>query len=136
MWHSLKEYFDTLEQRPLERLAFIVGSLLILWMIEGAIPLLPLKYKKNKARHAGVNLFFTLLHLIIHTGFGVLIVLLSDWASKEKFGIVYWLNASVLGSIIISALVLDFFGGWLSHFVEQRLLYSGVCILFIMQIIM
>ena len=52
MWDSLQEYFNTLEQRPLERLAFIVGSLLILWMIEGAIPLLSLKYKKNKTRHA------------------------------------------------------------------------------------
>ena len=58
MWESLVEYFNTLEQRPLERLAFIVGSLLILWMIEGAIPLLPLKYKKNKTRHAAVNLVF------------------------------------------------------------------------------
>ena len=42
MWDSLLNYFSTLEQRPIERLAFIVGSLLILWMIEGAIPLLPL----------------------------------------------------------------------------------------------
>lgn len=121
MWESLVEYFDTLEQRPLERLAFIVGSLLILWMIEGAIPLLPLKYKKNKARHAAVNLFFTLIHIIIHTGFGVLIVLLSDWAAKEKFGLVYWFNASVVATIIISALLLDFFGAWLSHFIEHKI---------------
>jgi hypothetical protein len=46
MWQSLLKYFNTLEERPIERLAFIVGSLLILWIIEGAIPLLPLKYKK------------------------------------------------------------------------------------------
>src|SRR5215204_6343986 len=115
MWASLQEYFNTLEQRPLERLAFIVGSLLILWMIEGAIPLLSLKYKKNKTRHAAINLFFTVIHLVIHTGFGVLIVFLSDWATTEKFGLVYWLNSSIVASIIISALLLDFFGGWLSH---------------------
>jgi sterol desaturase/sphingolipid hydroxylase (fatty acid hydroxylase superfamily) len=121
MWQSLVEYFDTLEQRPLERLAFIVGSLLILWMIEGAIPLLPLKYKKNKTRHAAVNLVFTLIHIIIHTGFGVLIVLLSDWAAKEEFGLVYWLNASVVATIFISALMLDFFGAWLSHVIEHKI---------------
>jgi sterol desaturase/sphingolipid hydroxylase (fatty acid hydroxylase superfamily) len=121
MWQSLVEYFDTLEQRPLERLAFIVGSLLILWIIEGAIPLLPLKYKKNKTRHAAVNLVFTLIHIIIHTGFGVLIVLISDWAAKEKFGLVYWLNASVVATIIISALILDFFGAWLSHLIEHKI---------------
>lgn len=121
MWESLVEYFNTLEQRPLERLAFIVGSLLILWMIEGAIPLLPLKYKKNKTRHAAVNLVFTLLHIIIHTGFGVLIVLLSDWAAEERFGLIYWLNASVVVTIIISALMLDFFGAWLSHVIEHKI---------------
>ena len=44
-----------------ERLGFIVGSMLILWIIEGAIPLLPLRYKKNKTRHAAVNLFFTIV---------------------------------------------------------------------------
>ena len=121
MWDSLLEYFNTLEQRPVERLAFIVGSLLILWMIEGAIPLLPLKYKRNKLRHAGINFFFTVIHLVIHTGFGILIVGLSDWAKAQNFGIVYWLNASVIASIIISALVLDFFGGWLSHLVEHKI---------------
>ena len=120
MWDSLLEYFSSLEQRPVERLAFIVGSLLILWMIEGAIPLLPLKYKKNKTRHAGVNLFFTLIHLVIHTGFGVLIVFLSDWAASQQFGIIYWLDTSVVVTIIISALMLDFFGGWLSHVIEHK----------------
>lgn len=120
MWNRLLEYFNTLEQRPFERLAFIVGSLLILWLIEGAIPLLPLKYKKNKVKHAAVNLFFTVMHLVIHTGFGIVIVLLSDWASEQKFGLVYWLQLSVLSTIIISALFLDFFGAWLSHVVEHK----------------
>lgn len=120
MWSQLLEYFNTLEQRPVERLAFIVGGLLVLWIIEGAIPLLPLKYKKNKWRHASVNLTFTVIHLIIHTGFGILIVLLSDWARFEGFGLVYWLGTGVLATIIISALLLDFFGGYLSHLVEHK----------------
>jgi sterol desaturase/sphingolipid hydroxylase (fatty acid hydroxylase superfamily) len=120
MWQNLLNHFNTLEQRPLERLAFIVGSLLILWIIEGAIPLLPLHYKKNKVRHAAVNLFFTIMHLVIHTGFGVLIVFLADWAKEKQLGLVYWLQLSVIASIILSALLLDFFGGWLSHVVEHK----------------
>lgn len=120
MWDSLLEYFSNLEQHPVQRLAFIVGSLLILWIIEGAIPLLPLKYKKSKARHAAVNIFFTVIHLVIHTGFGVVIVLLCTWAETQQFGLVYWLNVSIVGKIIISALMLDLFGGWLSHFVEHK----------------
>jgi sterol desaturase/sphingolipid hydroxylase (fatty acid hydroxylase superfamily) len=120
MFNKIISYFSTLEQRPVERMAFIIGSLLILWVIEGAIPLLTLKYKKTKLKHAAVNLTFTVIHLIIHTGFGLLIVKLSDWAVAKQFGLVYWLNASVIFIIIISALVLDLFGGWLSHMIEHK----------------
>jgi len=120
MWKGFIAHFETLEQRPLERMAFIVGSLVILWLIEGAIPLFPLHYKKNKIRHAGVNLFFTAMHLVIHTGFGVLIVLLADWTGNHSFGIVNWLQLSTAGAVIVSALILDFFGGWLSHITEHK----------------
>jgi sterol desaturase/sphingolipid hydroxylase (fatty acid hydroxylase superfamily) len=121
MWDKIVNYFSTLEQRPVERMAFIVGSMVILWIVEGAIPLLTLKYKKTKLRHAAVNLTFTVIHLIIHTGFGILIVKLSDWAAAEKFGLVYRLGTSVLLTVIISALVLDLFGGWMSHMIEHKI---------------
>lgn len=118
---ALLNYFNTLEQRPAERLAFIIGSLLVLWFIEGVIPFLPMRYKKNKVRHAVVNLSFTIIHIIIHTGFAVLIVLLADWAQQKQFGLVYWVNAPILGVILLSALVLDFFGGWFSHITEHKI---------------
>jgi sterol desaturase/sphingolipid hydroxylase (fatty acid hydroxylase superfamily) len=121
MWDKIINYFSTLEQRPVERMAFIVGSMVILWIVEGAIPLLALKYKKTKLRHAAVNLTFTVIHLIIHTGFGILIVKLSDWAAVEKFGLVYWLGTSVLLTVIVSSLVLDLFGGWMSHMIEHKI---------------
>lgn len=122
MWQDIIQHFDTLEQRPLERLAFIVGGLLIFWILEGSIPLLPMRYKKDKVRHAGINLTFTVIHLVIHTGFGVLIVLASDWAKAQQFGIVYWTGAasSTVLTILISALVLDLFGGWTAHWVEHK----------------
>ena len=120
MFEKIISYFSTLEQRPVERMAFIIASMLILWIIEGAIPLLTLNYKKTKWKHAAVNLTFTVIHLIIHTGFGFFIVKLSDWAAATQFGLVYWLNASVIGTIIISALALDLFGGWMSHMIEHK----------------
>lgn len=119
MWESIINYFETLEHRPLERMAFLVGGLLIFWIIEGAIPLLPLSYKKNKWRHAGVNFVFTVIHLVIHTGLAVLIVLLSDWCRNNNFGLVYWLNAGVLGAVIIGVLALDF-SSWLVHLVMHK----------------
>jgi len=120
MWHRVIEYFSILEHRPLDRMAFLVGGLLFFWIIEGAIPLLPMNYKKGKTRHAAVNFVFSTIHLVIHTFLAILIVLLSDWCKQNQFGLVYWLNANVLWTIIISFLALDFFGGWLVHIVQHK----------------
>ncbi|HUQ96633.1 MAG TPA: sterol desaturase family protein [Chitinophagaceae bacterium] len=120
MWQSLIHHFSSLEQRPLERLLWLVSGMLLLWLAEGAIPLLSLRYKKNKWRHAGVNFSFTIMHLVIHTGFAVLIVLLSDYCKTHGIGLVPWFQAATLATILISFLVLDFFGGWLVHFVQHK----------------
>jgi sterol desaturase/sphingolipid hydroxylase (fatty acid hydroxylase superfamily) len=120
MWQNIIDHFQTLESRPVERLILLVSGMLLLWFIEGAIPLLSLRYRKNKWRHASVNFSFTIIHLIIHTGFAVFIVLLSDLCKDADFGLVYWMNASVLWTIVISFLTLDFFGGWLVHMVEHK----------------
>lgn len=104
-------------------MAFLVGGLLIFWIIEGAIPLIPMSYKKTKTRHAAVNFGFTVIHLLIHTGLAILIIRLSDWCKVERFGLVYWTNANTLGTIVLSFLVLDFCGGWLVHITEHKLYF-------------
>jgi len=121
MWERVIDYFQTLDQRPIERSLYLVAGMLLLWILEGAIPLIGLRYKKNKVNHAAVNLTFTAIHLIIHTGFAVIIVLLSDWCHKNGFGLIYWLHASVAGAIVIGFLALDFFGGWLVHIAEHKI---------------
>lgn len=119
MWERIIEHFQTLEHRPLERMSLLVGGLLIFWIIEGAIPLLPMQYKKGKLRHAGVNFTFTVIHLIIHTALAILIVALSEWCKKTGFGLVYWFNTGVLMTVVIGVLALDF-SSWLVHFVMHK----------------
>jgi sterol desaturase/sphingolipid hydroxylase (fatty acid hydroxylase superfamily) len=123
MWQQIIDHFQTLEHRPLERMALLVAGMLFLWMIEGAIPLIALQYKRNKWRHASINFSFTIIHLIIHTGFAILIVLLSDACKRSGFGLVNWWHASVFWTIFISFFVLDFFGGWLVHLVQHKTHY-------------
>ena len=120
MLQHFANYFQTLEQRPVERFIWIVGGMLLLWIIEGAIPLLGMTYKKSKLRHGTINFSFTVIHLLIHTGFAVVIILISDWCKQNQFGIIYWTNASLLSTIVIGFLTLDFFGGWLVHIVEHK----------------
>ena len=119
MWADIINYFETLEKHPVQRMISLVGGLLLFWILEGAIPLIKLSYKKNKLRHAGVNFVFTVIHLIIHTALAILIVMLSDWCREQSFGIVYWTNANVFFSIIIGVLALDF-SSWLVHWVMHK----------------
>ncbi|MBZ4189190.1 sterol desaturase family protein [Niabella beijingensis] len=119
---SIVTYFSTLEQRPLERMGLLVGGLLLFWIIEGAIPLYQLKYRRSKFSHALVNFGFTVIHLIIHTALAVLIVLLSDWCRETRFGLVYWLHANVAGAIVIGVLALDF-SSWLVHWSMHKQAY-------------
>src|SRR5688572_29832115 len=119
MLDNIVTYFQTLEQRPFERMVIIVGGLLIFWIIEGAIPLFPLKYKKTKLRHAGVNFVFTIIHLVIHTLLAIVIIGLSDWCKAAGFGIVYWVKANIFWTIVIGVLALDF-SSWLVHIVMHK----------------
>lgn len=120
MFSEIISFFDSLEKHPLLRMAILVGGLLFFWIMEGAIPLLKPAYKKNKLRHAGVNMLFTVIHLVIHTFLAILIIMLSDWCRANQFGFVYWTNAGIWGTILISFLTLDFFGGWLVHITEHK----------------
>ena len=119
MWEQLIQHFQDLEQRPLERMAMLVGGLLFFWVLEGAIPLFPLRYKKTKLRHAGVNFVFTVIHLVIHTFLAILIVALSDWCRSTETGIVYWANAGTGLTVLIGVLALDF-SSWLVHWVMHK----------------
>ncbi len=123
MIENLIEHFQTLDRHPVERMVILVAGLLFFWIWEGAIPLVPLHYKKNKVHHAGVNFAFTVIHLIIHTFLAVFIIELSDWCAARGFGLVYWLHAGIGGTILISFLVLDFFGGWLVHITQHKVAF-------------
>lgn len=124
MWDRLIHYFENLETRPVERMAILVGGLLFFWIIEGAIPLFPLQYKRRKINHALVNFGFTVIHLIIHTILAIFIVKLSDWCRTQDFGLVYWTGAGIGLTILIGVLALDF-SSWLVHWVmhKNRLLW-------------
>ncbi len=117
---ALISYFSDLEKRPLERAGFFIAGMVFLWIIENAIPLLQTDYKKSKGRHAATNIAFTAIHFVIHTLLAGGIVFIAGWTNEHQFGMVYWFNLSPLALIIATCLVLDFFAGWLCHFVEHQ----------------
>jgi sterol desaturase/sphingolipid hydroxylase (fatty acid hydroxylase superfamily) len=118
-WSSVIHYFQDLEQRPLERMAILVGGLLFFWILEGAIPVFSLRYRTTKLNHAAVNFAFTVIHLIIHSLLAIVIVRLSDWCQAHSFGIVHWTKANIGLSVLIGVLALDFSSWWV-HWVMHR----------------
>ena len=114
------QYFQELEKHPLQRGAFFVGSLVLLWAIESGLPLMKLHYKKTKKHHAMVNVGFTIIHFAIHTILAIFILKISDWTASNQFGLVHWLGSGLMMTIVISALTMDFFAGWLCHFIEHK----------------
>ena len=121
MWDRIIHHFQTLEQRPFERMAILVSGLLLFWIIEGAIPLLHLRFKKTRLRHAAVNFGLTIIHLIIHTFLAIIIIRISDWCVANRFGIINWAGAGILATILLTILIVDFFGGWLVHLIEHKI---------------
>jgi sterol desaturase/sphingolipid hydroxylase (fatty acid hydroxylase superfamily) len=117
---ALISYFSDLEKRPLERAGFFIAGMVLLWAVEHLVPLIQNAYKKTKARHASVNLGFTAIHFVVHTIMAAGIVFIAGWTENSGFGLVHWLGLSPLLAIIATGLVLDFFAGWLCHFVEHQ----------------
>lgn len=102
------------------RLGLITLPILILWFLENGFPLITMRYKKTKGHHAIINFGFTLMHLIVHASLAVLLVSLSDWCQRHQFGVVHWLGLPVWGVLVAGILSMDFFGGWLVHWVEHK----------------
>ena len=120
MLETLISFFDGLEQQPLLRLLLIVIPLLLLWFVESGFPLVRLKYRNTKISHAALNLGFTLAHLVVHSLLAVFLVAVSDWCQHNDFGLVNWLNLSPWPIIFVGILGMEFFGGWLVHWVEHQ----------------
>ncbi|NSL89297.1 sterol desaturase family protein [Chitinophaga sp. Mgbs1] len=100
------------------RTAILAGGLLLLWIIEGLIP--RFRFKGNRYRHAGSNLFFTLTTIVVNTTFAFLIVKASQWTSEAKFGLLYWLQLPLWLHTILAVLMLDLIGAYLIHLVQHK----------------
>lgn len=117
---GILEFFNSLETRPFVRIAILVVPILVLWFLENGFPLMKMKYKKSKLPHALINFTYTFFHLAIHGLLAVFLVLVSDWCQVNQFGIVHWLGLPVWGIVVAGILSMDFFGGWLVHWVEHN----------------
>jgi sterol desaturase/sphingolipid hydroxylase (fatty acid hydroxylase superfamily) len=117
---AIVSFFSSLESKPLLRLGLVAIPILLLWFLENGFPLIRMQYKKSKGKHAAINFSLTLMHFVVHASLAFGLVAVSDWCQRNQFGVVHWLNLPVWGIALAGILSMDFFGGWLVHWVEHN----------------
>lgn len=116
MLDTIVEYFANISS--LHRTIILVGGIAFFSLIESAIPLMSLNYKRWK--HAGINIFFTFTTILVNFFLAFILVMSSDYVVANNFGIVQWLNLSTISMLIVGLLLLDFLGAWLAHWVQHH----------------
>lgn len=115
--HALVAYF---EQIPSWQRALIIASgITLFWVIEILIPLFRFRY--NKWKHAGINLFFTFTTVAVNLCFAYLLVQSSSFVSKHSIGVINWINLPFWTEVLIAILLLDLVGAYLIHLIQHQI---------------
>lgn len=114
---AIVRYFETIPSS--HRSAILVSGITFFWLLESGVPLFRFRY--NKWRHAGINIFFTITTIIINFALAFILLKASDWAVAHRFGLLQWLPPLPLWAFaVIGLLVLDLIGAWFIHWTEHK----------------
>ena len=114
--HEVLTYFDTIPTP--ERTFILVSGILFFLILEYVVPLFRFDYKKGK--HAGINIIFTLITLVVNLIGAGLIVAGVIYNKTHGTGILNMIELPVWLYIVVGFVLLDFIGAWLIHWLEHR----------------
>ncbi len=107
------------EQMPnWQKLAWVFICLFVSWILEGAIPLINLNYKKWK--HAGVNLIFLSTSLIINGLFSAATVVVFIWIHETNFGLLNMVELPSWTELLLAVMALDLVAQWFAHYMLHK----------------
>ncbi len=101
-----------------QRALILIGGITFFWIIEFIKPLFRFKY--NKIKHAGVNIFFTCTTVVINFIFAYLLLQSSDFVISHQLGIVNQFALPLWCEIILTILLLDLVGAYLIHLIQHK----------------
>ncbi len=113
---GIVDYFATIPSA--HRTLLLVGGITFFWLLESALPLFRFTY--NKWQHAGVNFFFTFTTILVNFTLAFLLVMSSDWAVANTFGLLQWMPIPLWATAFVGLLLLDLLGAYLPHWVEHK----------------
>ncbi|MBT6796204.1 MAG: sterol desaturase family protein [Candidatus Marinimicrobia bacterium] len=109
-------FFETVPSST--RSIFLVSGLGLFFSLEAIIPLFKMDYKKVK--HAGINLTFTLITLVINLIGASLIVAAVDFSGTHQSGLLNMIALPLWLYVIIGLTLLDLIGAWLIHWIQHH----------------
>ena len=116
----MENFLNFFENMPAwQKLVWIFICISANWMIELAIPLVKLNYKKFK--HAGVNMVFLASDVSLNLLFGILTVGIFSWLSANQFGFLYLIDYPIWVELIIAILALDFAAQYVVHYLLHKI---------------
>jgi sterol desaturase/sphingolipid hydroxylase (fatty acid hydroxylase superfamily) len=107
------------EQMPTwQKLVWVMVCLGLSWILEGALPLVRLRYRKWW--HAGVNGVFLSSNLAVNALFGIATVAVTAWTGTHEFGLLHMVDLSLWVELILALVVLDFVAQYLAHYLLHQ----------------
>jgi len=115
---DMEQFIHELNQLPdSTRIGLLLGSLLATLALESLIPNIEFGYQK--LRHVATNMVFILTSGIISLGLAFLAYGIID-ITRLEFGLFYIIGIPLWMQLVISLLLLDFFGQYLVHVCLHR----------------
>ncbi len=113
---TIIDYFSTIPSS--HRSLLLVSGIASFWLLESAVPLFRFRY--HRWRHAGINFFFTFTTIVVNFALAFLLVMASDWAVSQQFGLLQLTPLPLWSMAILGLLAMDLVGAYLPHWVEHQ----------------
>ena len=111
-------FIDFLGTMPdVYRTAPMVVGLLLLWVLEGAVPRFD---PRNRLKHAGLNLLFHAMVLIVGLGLSFLLIRACDFTTEHRFGLLYLVELPLWLHVLLALMLLDLVGAYTIHWIQHK----------------
>ena len=115
--HDLLYYFTHVSDEV--RGLFLVGGLTLFFFLESLFPLFKMDY--SKLRHAGINITFTFITLIVNLLGAVLILVAVRYNEANNTGLLNLIELPLWLYILVGLIFMDLIGAWLIHWIEHKI---------------
>ena len=115
--HDLLHYFTHISDEV--RGLFLVGGLTLFFFLESLSPLFKMDY--SKLRHAGINITFTVITLIVNLLGAILILAAVRYNETNNTGLLNLTELPLWLYIVGGLVFMDLVGAWLIHWIEHKI---------------